>query len=101
VSWSINASHPRERAEELATQVVYFFGKHGFGPPSAADEAAAELRTTAFCFLRDIHETEPLILKARDIANAVLEVLSQLHTADSIHNLRQASNVYEKASLLR
>jgi hypothetical protein len=101
VNWSINASHPRERADDLATQVVSFFGGHWFGPPSAADEAAAELRTAAFCFLRDVHETEPLILKARDISNAVLEVLSQFHTPDSIHKLRQASNVYEKASLLR
>jgi hypothetical protein len=90
-------SHPLERADDLAVQVFYFIGDHWFGPPSATDEEEAALRTAAFCFLRDVHETDPLILKARDIANAVLEVLSQFQTPDSIHRLRQASNDYEKA----
>jgi hypothetical protein len=34
---------------------------------------------------------------ARDVADAVLELLSQLYTADNVEKLHKASNAYEQA----
>jgi hypothetical protein len=92
-------SHALERADDLAVQVFYFLGEHWFGPPSATEEELAALRNAAFGFSREVRGSEPLVLKARDIAYAVLELLSQFRTPDSFQKLRQASNIYEKARL--
>jgi hypothetical protein len=91
--------NPLERADDLATQVFYFIGEHWFGPPSLTDEEEAELRTAAFRLSREVHGSDPLVSKARDIAHAVLELLSQFHTADSFEKLKKASNAYEQIRL--
>jgi hypothetical protein len=93
-------SDPLQRADDLAVQVFYLLGEHWFGPPSFTDEEEeAALRTAAFCFSREVHGSEPLVLKARDIANAVLELLSPFRTPDSFEKLKIASNAYEQARL--
>jgi hypothetical protein len=92
--------HAAKRADELAEQALFLLGEHGFGQPQAFDEEAAELRTAAFLFTREVRGSEPLIVLARDVAGAVLELLSQFHTADSVEKLHKASNAYEQARSL-
>jgi hypothetical protein len=93
-------SRAAQRADRLAEQAFYLLGKHGFGPPEPSDEQAAELRTAAFRFTREVHRSEPLMVLARDVAGAVLELLSQFHTAGSAEKLRKACNAYEQARSL-
>jgi hypothetical protein len=90
-----------ERADELAALVLWFRGVHWFGPLWATDPGEAALRTAAFRFLREVHDRDPLVLKARDIANAVLEHFSQFDIPDSFEKLKEASNAYEQARLLQ
>jgi hypothetical protein len=85
------------RADQLAEQAFYLLSEHGFGQPQPFGEEAAELRTAAFLFTREVRGNEPLIVMARDVAGAVLELLSQFHTADSVEKLHKASNAYEQA----
>jgi hypothetical protein len=85
------------RADQLAEQAFYLLSEHGFGRPQPFGEEAAELRTAAFLFTREVRGNEPLIVMARDVAGAVLELLSQFHTADSVEKLHKASNAYEQA----
>jgi hypothetical protein len=92
--------HAAERADELAEQASHLLGKHGFGRPQPFDQQAAELRTAAFLFTREVHGSEPLIVLARDVAGAVLESLSQAHSADSAERLHKASSAYERARSL-
>jgi hypothetical protein len=89
--------HPLKRADDLATEVFYFMRCGGAG--SVNDEHEAELRSAAFCFLREVHGSDPRVSKARDIAHAVLEFLSQFHTPDSFQNVRRAGDAYEQARL--
>jgi hypothetical protein len=93
--------HAAKRADELAEQAFYLLGEHGFGRPQAFDEEAAELRTAAFLFTHEEYGSEPLIVLARDVAGAVLELLSQFRAADSVEKLRKASNAYEQARSVR
>jgi hypothetical protein len=90
---------PLKRADDLAVLAFYLVGEHWLGPPSLTDEEAAALRTAAFRFSREVNGSEPLVSKARDIANAVLELLSQFRTGDSFEKLKKASNAYEQARL--
>jgi hypothetical protein len=92
--------HAAKRADELAEQAFDLLGVHGFGRPQPFDEQAAELRTAAFLFTREVHGSEPLTVLARDVAGAVLELLSQFHTADSVEKLHKAGNAYEQARSL-
>jgi hypothetical protein len=73
------------RADQLAEQAFYLLSEHGFGQPQP------------FGFTREVRGNEPLIVMARDVAGAVLELLSQFHTADSVEKLHKASNAYEQA----
>src|ERR1700742_2312934 len=82
---------------ELATQVFDLLGEDWRDPPSADDEEAAALRTAAFCSRELPASDDPLVSKTRDIANAVLELLSPLRTPESFQKLKQASNAYEQA----
>jgi hypothetical protein len=86
-----------KRADELAEQASYLLSEHGFGRPQPFGEEAAELRTAAFLFTREVRGSEPLIVMARDVAGAVLELLSQFNTADSVEKLHKASDAYEQA----
>jgi hypothetical protein len=70
------------RADQLAEQAFYLLSEHGFGRPQPFGEERGN---------------EPLIVMARDVAGAVLELLSQFHTADSVEKLHKASNAYEQA----
>lgn len=89
--------HAARRADDIAEQVFCLLVEHDFSLPQTFDEEAAELRTAAFCFTRDVHGSEPLIVLARDMAAAVLELLSQSHAVDSVEKLQKASNAYEQA----
>lgn len=93
-------SHPLERADDLAVQAFWFLGQHWLSRlvPSGDEELAA-LRTVAFRFSQEIHGSEPLISKARDIANALLELLSQFQASDSLEKLKAASEAYEQERL--
>ena len=93
--------HAAKRADELTQQVFHLLDEQRGGRPQPFDEEAAELRTAAFLFTREEHGSEPLIVLARDVASAVLELLSQFHTADSVERLHKASNAYEQARFLR
>jgi hypothetical protein len=87
-----------KRADDLAEQASYLISEHGFGRLQPFGEEAAELRTAAFIFAREVRGSEPLIVMARDVAGAVLELLSQLlYTADSVEKLHKASNAYKQA----
>jgi hypothetical protein len=86
-----------KRADELAQHASYLLSEHSFGRPLPFGEEAAELRTAAFIFTREVRGSEPLIVMARDVAGAVLELLSQRYTADSVEKLHEASNAYEQA----
>jgi hypothetical protein len=88
-------SDPIQRSHELAAQVVEFLDEHWHDPGSASDEEGATLRTSAFRFAREVHTSDPLVLRAREIAIAVLESLSPLPTADSFAKLKQASRAYQ------
>jgi hypothetical protein len=88
-----------ERADELAVRVFWFLGDHWFGPQLTTDEELAALRTAAFRLLEKPHDNGPLVVKARDIAHAFLELLSQLRTPDSFEKLKKASDAYEQARL--
>ena len=90
-------SDPLQRAHELAKQVYDFLGEHAHDPSSATVEEGATLRTSAFQFAREVHTSDPLVSKARDIADAVLESLSPRRKADSFAKLKQASRAYEQA----
>jgi len=92
-----------ERADELAVLVYWYLGDHWFGRRMPTDvEEVAALRTAAFNLSREVHAgSEPLALKARDIATAVLELYSPLCGADSYAKLKQASRAYEQARLQR
>jgi hypothetical protein len=57
------------------------------------------LRTSAFRFSREVHANDPLVSRAREMANAVLESLSPLRAADSFAKLKRASRAYEQARL--
>jgi hypothetical protein len=90
-------SHPLERADDLAVLAFWFLGEHWLSRLVAADEEElAALRTDAFRFSREVHGNEPLVLKARDIANAFLELLSQFQAPDSFEKLKTASQAYEQ-----
>jgi hypothetical protein len=89
-----------ERADDLAMLAFWYVGEHLLGPQVPSDEEATYLRTAAFRLSREVHAgSEPLLLKARDIAYAVLEWLSPFWTAGSFAKLRQASRAYEQARL--
>ena len=92
-----------ERADDLAVLVYWYLGDHWFGPRMPTDvEEVAALRTAAFNLSREVHAgSDPLALKARDIAVAVLELYSPLCDADSYAKLKQASSDYEQARLER
>jgi hypothetical protein len=95
-------SHPLERADDLAVQAFWFLGQHWLSRLVASgDEELAALRTAAFQFSQEVHGSDPLILKARDIANAFLELLSQFRVADSLQKLKVASEAYEQERLLQ
>ena len=95
-------SHPLERADDLAVQAFWFLGQHWLSRLVASgDEELAALRTAAFQFSQEVHGSDPLILKARDIANAFLELLSPTRTPDSFEKLKKASNAYEQTRLRR
>ncbi len=88
-------SHPLERADDLAVQAFWFLGEHWLSRLVATgDEELAALRTTAFRFSLEVHRSEPLVLKAHDIAHALLELLSQFRTPDSLEQLKAASQAY-------
>jgi hypothetical protein len=89
-----------ERADELAEQAFHLLGMHGSSRPEPFDERAAELRTAAFRFTREAHGSEPEVVLAHDVAGAVLELLSQFHTAGSAEKLHKACNAYKKARSL-
>src|ERR1700761_9474694 len=90
-------SDPIQRSHALARQVSEFLDKHWQDPRSATEEEGAALRTSAFLFAREVHANDPLVLKAREIALAVLESLSPLPTADSFSKLKRASRAYQQA----
>jgi hypothetical protein len=91
-------SRPLERADDLAMQASGFLAENSVGPLLAIDcEELAVLRTAAFRFSQEVLGTEPLILKARDLADALLEFLSQLRGPDSFEKLLNASSAYEQA----
>lgn len=95
-------SHPLERADDLAVQAFWFLGEHWLSRLVATgDEELAALRTAAFRFSLEVHPSEPLVLKARDIANALLELLSQFRTPDRLEQLKTASQAYEQERLLQ
>jgi hypothetical protein len=95
-------SHPLERADDLAVQAFWYLGEHWLSRLVATDdEELAALRTAAFRFSLEVHGSEPLILKAHDIANALLELLSQFRTPDSLERLKAASEAYEQERLLQ
>jgi hypothetical protein len=89
--------HAARRADELAELAFYLFDTHGAGRPGPFDEQAAELRTAAFRFTREVHGSEPLMVLARCVAGAALELLSQFHTANSAEKLHKACTAYEQA----
>lgn len=91
-------SDPIHRSHELAKQVFDFLGEHSHDPASATIEEGATLRTSAFRFAREVHTNDPLVLKARDIAVAVLESLSPRPTADSFAKLKRACRAFEQAT---
>ena len=68
---------------------------------TSGDEELAALRTAAFRFSEEVHGSEPLIVRARDIANAFLELLSQFRASDSLEKLKAASEAYEQERLLQ
>jgi hypothetical protein len=90
-------SDPIQRSHELARQVFAFLGEHSHDPASATVEEGATLRTSAFRFAREVHTSDPLVMKARDIAIAVLESLSPLPTADSFAKLQRACSEFQQA----
>lgn len=92
---------PRERADDLAVLVFWFLGDHWFGRHMNKEEASAALRTAALRFSEDTRDSsgDPLVLLARDMADAVLELLSPLRTGDSLEKLKKASDTYEQAKL--
>jgi hypothetical protein len=90
-----------KRADDLADQAFYLLREHSCGRPQSFDDEAAELRTAAYLFTRKVHGSEPSIVLARDVAGAVLELLSQFRTDASVEKLRKASNAYEQARSLR
>ncbi len=90
-----------ERADDMAVRVFWFLGDHWFGPQLTTDEELAALRTAAFRLLEESHDDQPLVLKARDIAHAFLELLSSLCMPGSFEKLKKASNAYEQARLRR
>jgi hypothetical protein len=93
-------SHPLERADDLAVQAFWFLGQHWLSRLVASDdEDLAALRTAAFRFSHEVHGSEPQIVKARDIANAFLELLSQFRASDSLEKLKTASAAYEQERL--
>jgi hypothetical protein len=91
-------SDPIHRAHELASQVFDFLGEHSHNPASATVEEGATLRTSAFRFAREVHASDPLVLKAREIAVAVLESLSPRPTADSFAKLKRVCKEFEQAT---
>lgn len=96
-----NMSHPLERADDLAVLAFWFLGEHWLSRLVTADEEElAALRTDAFRFSREVQGSEPLVLKAREIANAFLELLSQFQAPDSFEKLKTASQAYEQERLL-
>jgi hypothetical protein len=92
--------HAAKRADELAELALYLLDSHGSGWPGPFDEQAAELRTAAFRFTREVHGSEPLMVLARCVAGAALELLSQFQAADSAEKLHKACNAYQQARSL-
>jgi hypothetical protein len=86
-----------ERADDLAVRVFWFLGDHwlGYRPPTA--EEVAGLRAAAFHFSREAHDGDPLIAKASEMADVVLELFSPLRTPDGAAKLRTASDAYQQA----
>lgn len=76
-------------------------GDHWLGHRSPTDEEMAELRSAAFRFSEEKHSSDPLVSKASEMADAVLELMSPLRTADSVAKLKDASNAYEQVRLRR
>jgi hypothetical protein len=95
-------SHPLERADDLAVQAFWFLGEHWLSRlVTTDDEELAALRTAAFRFSLEVYGSEPLVLKAHGIANALLVLLSQFQTPDSLEQLKTASQAYEQERLLQ
>ena len=91
---------PLERADDLAVLAFWFIGEHWLSRLVTADEEElAALRTEAFRFSREVPGSGPLVAKARDIANAFLELLSQFQAPDSFEKLKTASQAYEEERL--
>jgi hypothetical protein len=90
-----------ERADDLAVLVFWFLGDHWFGRHMNKDEEPVALRSAALRVSEDAPDSssDPLVLLARDMADAVLELLSPLRTGDSLEKLKKASNAYEQARL--
>jgi hypothetical protein len=90
-----------ERADDLAVRIFWFLGEHWLGHHSPTDEDVAELRCAALQFSEQPPSIEPVMSKARCMANAVLEVLSPRCRPDSLAKLKDASNTYQEARLAR
>ncbi|MCV7408424.1 hypothetical protein AWC05_05210 [Mycobacterium florentinum] len=92
---------PLQRADDLAVRVFWFLGDHWLGYRSPTDEEVAELRCAAFHFWKEAYSGDPLLAKAGDMADAVLELLSPLRGPDSAANLKNASDAYQRARFCR
>ena len=90
-----------ERADDLAVRVFWFLGDHWLGHHAPTDEELAELRAAALRLSVAAHDGDPVVSKAGDMADAVLELLSPLRTPDSHAKLRDASEAYQQARLRR
>ena len=88
-----------ERADDLAVQVFWFLGDHWLGHHAPTEEEIAELRCAALRLAEEPRHIDPVMSKACDMANAVLEMLSERRSPDSAAKLKDASNAYQEARL--
>ncbi|GLE52103.1 hypothetical protein [Mycobacterium montefiorense] len=86
-----------EHADDLAVRVFWFLGDHWLGHHAPTDEEKAELRAAALRFAKEPHNIDPVVSKARDMADAVLELLSPCRRPGSVAKLKHASNAYQDA----